>query len=202
MDDDEAREHLLAAAGRLFYARGISSVGVDEIRDASGLSLKRIYQYFPSKDRLAEAYLARRDEHWMAALARRVERSRDPRQRVLAVFAFLGEWFATPDFRGCAFINAFGELGSGSAGAAQITRQHKQRLHRYLAGLAADAGAAEPQALAAQLLILMDGAIVSAATGANVRAAADAMQAASLLLASALRQTPDGTGGPDPGQVR
>jgi AcrR family transcriptional regulator len=188
MDDDEAREQLLAAAGRLFYARGISSVGVDEIRDASGLSLKRIYRYFPSKDQLAGAYLTRRDEHWMAALARRVDRRRDPRQRVLAVFAFLSEWFATPDFRGCAFINVFGELGGGSATAAQVARQHKQRLHRYLAGLAADARAADPQALAAQLLILMDGAIVSAATGANVRAAADAGAAASVLLATALRQ--------------
>ena len=193
MDDDEAREQLLAAAGQLFYARGISSVGVDEIRDASGLPLKRIYQHFPSKARLVEAYLARRDERWMAALALRVDRSRDPRQRVLAVFAFLGEWFATPDFRGCAFINAFAELGSGSA-AAEITRQHKKRLHRYLTGLAADARAVEPQALAAQLLILTDGAIVSAATGANVRAAADAGEAARILLAEALRQTPGSTG--------
>jgi AcrR family transcriptional regulator len=185
MTDDEARERLLAAAAQLFYTRGISSVGMDEIRDASGLSLKRIYQYFPSKDRLADAYLARRDEHWMAALAHRVQAGRDPRQRLLAVFAFLGEWFATPDFRGCAFINAFGELGSGSATAAQITRRHKRRLRRYLAGLAADAGAARPQALAAQLLMLMDGAIVSAATGTNMRAAAGAREAASTLLAAA-----------------
>ena len=189
LDDDGAREQLLAAAARLFYTRGISSVGMDEIRDAAGLPLKRIYQYFPSKDRLAEAYLARRDEHWMAALTHRVDRSRDPRRRVLAVFAFLGEWFETPDFRGCAFINAFGELGSGSTAAAPLARRHKQRLRRYLAGLAADAGAARPQALAAQLLMLMDGAIVSAATGTNVRAAADARQAASILLAAAVPGT-------------
>ena len=130
---------------------------MDEIRDASGLSLKRIYQYFPSKDRLAEAYLARRDEHWMAALARRVERSRDPRQRVLAVFAFLGEWFATPDFRGCAFINAFGELGSGSAAPPRSPGSTSNDSTATWPAWPADAGAAEPQALAARLLILMDG---------------------------------------------
>lgn len=187
MNDDQARERLLAAAGQLFYTRGITAVGMDDIREASGLSLKRIYQHFPSKDQLAEAYLARRDEHWLAALARRVNRCRDPRQRLLAVFAFLGEWFATPDFSGCAFINAFGELGSGSPATAQLTRQHKQRLRDYLTGLARDAGAARPAALAAQLLMLMDGAIVSAATGTNIRAAADARAAAGTLLAAATR---------------
>ncbi len=114
-------------------------------------------------------------------------RCRDPRQRLLAVFAFLGEWFATPDFSGCAFINAFGELGSGSPATAQLTRQHKQRLRDYLTGLARDAGAARPAALAAQLLMLMDGAIVSAATGTNIRAAADARAAAGTLLAAATR---------------
>lgn len=184
MNDDEARERLLAAAGHLFYTRGVHAVGMDDIREAAGLPLKRIYYFFPSKDQLAEAYLARRDEYWLAALACRVDRCRDPRQRVLAVFAFLGEWFATPDFRGCAFINVFGELGSGPPVAAKIARRHKQRLRRYLAGLAADAGAVRPSVLAAQLLMLMDGAIVSAATGANARAAADARAAAGTLLAA------------------
>ena len=187
MEEQEARERVLAAAGHLFYARGIQAVGMDDIRAESGVPLKRLYQCFPSKDRLVEAYLARRDDHWMAALARHVDRCRDPRQRVLAVFAFLGEWFATPDFHGCAFINAFGELGSSSAAAVQLTRRHKQRLRRYLTGLAADAGATRPPALAAQLLMLMDGAIVSAATGANERASADARAAAGTLLAAATR---------------
>jgi len=190
MNDDEARERLLAAAGQLFYARGIHAVGMDDIREAAGLPLKRIYQFFPSKDQLAEAYLARRDENWLAALARRVDRCRDPRQRVLAVFAFLGEWFATPDFRGCAFINAAGELGSVSAPVAEITRQHKRKLRRYLAVLAAAAGAADPPALAAGLLLLMDGAIVAAATGAFPRPAAHARAAARRLLATAASGAP------------
>jgi AcrR family transcriptional regulator len=185
VDDREVRERLLRAAADLFYRHGVAAVGMDDIRAASGVPLKRLYQSFSSKDRLVEAYLSRRDEQWLAALAQRVERVRDPRQRVLAAFSFLAEWFATPGFRGCAFINAFGELGGrdGRAGqAASIARLHKKRLRRYLAGLAADAGAAAPGALGAQLLILMDGAIVSAATGANARAAADARAAARALL--------------------
>ena len=190
MEEQEARERVLAAAGHLFYARGIQAVGMDDIRAESGVPLKRLYQCFPSKDRLVEAYLARRDEQWLAALTARVARARRPRERVLAVFSFLAEWFAEPGFRGCAFINATGELGSVSAPVADLTRQHKRKLRRYLATLAAEAGAADPSALAAELLLLMDGAIVAAATGASSRPAAHARAAARRLLATAASGAP------------
>ena len=190
MEEREARERVLAAAGHLFYARGIQAVGMDDIRAESGVPLKRLYQCFPSKDRLTEAYLARRDEQWLAALAARVDRARQPRQRVLAVFSFLEDWFAEPGFRGCAFINAAGELGTVSAPVAEITRQHKRKLRRYLAALAAAAGAADPSSLAAELLLLMDGAIVAAATGGTARPAAHARAAARRLLAAAVSGVP------------
>jgi AcrR family transcriptional regulator len=62
MSDQEVRERVLAAAGPLFYRRGITAVGMDDIWDVSGVSLKRLYLCFPSKERLVEAVLARRDE--------------------------------------------------------------------------------------------------------------------------------------------
>jgi AcrR family transcriptional regulator len=186
MDNEEARDLVLAAAGQLFYARGITAVGMDDIRDSSGVPLKRLYQCFPSKDRLVAAYLDHRDEQWMAALARCVERHTDRRTRLLAPFTFLDEWFASADFRGCAFINAFGELGGSSEQVTRIVQRHKRRLRRYLAGLAAEAGARRPSALGAQLLVLMEGAIIVAATGTSARAAAHARSAARALLDSGL----------------
>jgi len=189
MGNEEARDRVLAAAGQLFYARGITAVGMDDIRDASGVPLKRLYQCFPSKDRLVEAYLDRRDEQWMTALARCVGRHRNPRTRLLAPFTFLDEWFASAGFRGCAFINAFGELGGSSEQVTSMVRRHKQRLRQYLAGLAAEAGARHPSILAAQLLVLMEGAIVVAATGTSARAAAHARLAARALLNSGLDET-------------
>jgi AcrR family transcriptional regulator len=190
MEEREARERVLAAAGRLFYARGIQAVGMDDIRAESGVPLKRLYRCFRSKDQLVEAYLTRRDEQWLAALRAWVERAGQPRERVLAVFTFLEDWFAEPGFRGCAFINAAGELGSVSAPVAEISRQHKRSLRRYLAALAAAAGATDPPALAAELLLLVDGAIVAAATGAFPRPAAHAEAAARRLLAAAASGTP------------
>ncbi|MET9870436.1 TetR/AcrR family transcriptional regulator, partial [Streptomyces sp. NPDC006386] len=121
MDRAEARERALDAAEELFYGRGVQSVGMDDVRGASGVSLKRLYQLFPAKEQLVEAYLERRDARWRGRLAEYVERQGEPEERILAVFDWLGGWFGEPDFRGCAWINAYGELGATSARvAAQV----------------------------------------------------------------------------------
>ncbi|MGW2659297.1 TetR/AcrR family transcriptional regulator, partial [Streptomyces sp. NPDC001478] len=97
------REALLDAAEGLFYEHGVQAVGMDRIRAASGLPLKRIYRFFPAKEDLVVAVLRRRDQRWRGALAAYVDRVADPRARVLALFDWLGAWFAEPGFRGCAW---------------------------------------------------------------------------------------------------
>ncbi|MDR7303768.1 TetR/AcrR family transcriptional regulator [Haloactinomyces albus] len=162
MDEHEARERILTAAEELFYTHGLQTVGMANIRQASGVSLKRLYQCFPSKEDLIDSYLNRRDQHWHQALTEHVDRYRSGRQRLLAVFDFLTDWFAAPDFRGCAFINAFGELGAVSTPVAAIARSHKHTLRARLRELATEAEAEDAEALAGQLLVLVEGAIVTA----------------------------------------
>ncbi|MFF3333956.1 TetR/AcrR family transcriptional regulator [Streptomyces sp. NPDC002888] len=180
MDSAVAREQALDAAERLFYGRGIRSVGMDNVRGASGLSLKRLYQLFPAKEQLVEAYLERRDERWRGRLARYVERHEDPRRRVLAVFEWLEEWFAEDGFRGCAWINAYGELGATSDRVAHQVRAHKRAFGDYLAALVADAGL--PAALTGPLFLLAEGAMVTAGITGGTEPAAQAREAARLLI--------------------
>src|SRR5215831_3143062 len=161
MDDDAARTRLLDAAEELFYARGIQAVGMDAIRDASGVPLKRLYQLFPGKEQLVEAYLERRDVSWRGRLASYVQRASCPRQRILAVFDWLHEWASEPGFRGCAWINGYGELGSVSPAVAAQARRHKEAFLAYLHGLVTAADLAEP--ITDSLYLLAEGAVVSAA---------------------------------------
>lgn len=184
MDDDEARTRLLDAAATLFYQRGVHAVGMDDIRAASGVSLKRLYRCFPAKDDLVRAWLRRRDHDWLADLAACVER-RPPQQRPLAVFDWLGHWFAGPGFRGCAFVNAYGELGATSGDVAQAARDHKLALRAYVTTLARDARVPDPAQAAAQLVLLIEGAIVTAALTGDPATAAHARAAAATLLAAA-----------------
>ncbi|GGP71667.1 TetR/AcrR family transcriptional regulator [Saccharothrix coeruleofusca] len=175
------RTRLLDAAERLFYERGVRAVGVDEVRAASGVPLKRLYQCFPSKEELVVAYLRRRDQRWRASLAESVARRDD---RVPAVFDWLENWFREPGFRGCAFVNSFGELGATSDAVARTAKEHKDALRHYLVDLVRGF-AADPEELGEQLLLLVEGAITSAAVRGDFGAARRAREVAEILLARA-----------------
>ena len=180
MDSAVARERVLDAAEELFYGRGIQSVGMDDIRGTSGVSLKRLYQLFPAKEQLVEAYLERRDGRWRGRLAQFVERRADPDARILAVFEWLERWFGEEGFRGCAWINSYGELGATSERVAHQVRAHKRAFGDYLAALVADAG--RPAELAAPLFLLAEGAMVTAGISRSTQPAVQAREAARLLL--------------------
>ncbi|WP_405741142.1 TetR/AcrR family transcriptional regulator [Streptomyces sp. NBC_00028] len=185
MDSETARERALDAAEELFYGRGIQSVGMDDIRGASGVSLKRLYQLFPAKEQLVVAYLERRDVRWRGRLAAHVERHPDPEERILAVFDWLESWFGEDGFRGCAWINSYGELGARSAPVASQVRAHKGAFREYLAALVADAGL--PGTVAGQLFLLAEGAMVTAGITGSAAPAREARGAAQVLVRAAAR---------------
>ncbi|MFD7062007.1 TetR/AcrR family transcriptional regulator [Streptomyces sp. NPDC059906] len=183
MDSEIARERALDAAEELFYARGVRAVGMDEVRGASGVSLKRLYQLFPAKEQLVVACLDRRDVRWRGRLAEYAGRHEEPGARVLAVFDWLGGWFAEPGFRGCAWINAYGELGPASPAVAERVRAHKAAFRAFLDTLAAGAGL--PAALGGQLFLLAEGAMVTAGVTGDAEPARQAREAARVLLGAA-----------------
>lgn len=180
MDDETARAVVLDAADRLFYEHGIRGVGMDQVRDDSGVSLKRLYKMFPAKEQLAAAVLRRREQSFQRALAAHVATLPDARAGLLGVFDFLYDWFIEPDFRGCPFINAFGEMSAVSAPVAAAVTDQKRAFHALLADLAERAGA--PRTLAEQLFILANGAMVAAAVLRSPEPARQARRAAEILL--------------------
>ena len=181
MDADSAREQVLDAAEELFYARGIQAVGMDAIRDAAGVTLRRLYQHFPAKADLVQAYLARRDARWLGDLAAYVDATaRTPQERPLVVFDWLEDWFARRDFHGCAFINSFAELGGTSPEVVAAVRRHKDAFHSYLRNLTLAAGASPNTAT--HIALLAEGAMSTAAISGTTDPARQARQGAQLLL--------------------
>jgi AcrR family transcriptional regulator len=154
-------------------------VGMDEVRASSGLPLKRMYRLFPAKEDLVVAMLRRRDQRWRASLAAHVEQVPDPRRRVLAVFDWLAVWFAEPGFRGCAWVNVHGELGSSSEAVLAEVRSHKRAFHDQIAGLVSAAGAVP---VAEPVFLLAEGAIVTAGITGNPAPARHARAAAAILI--------------------
>ncbi|MFK3980681.1 TetR/AcrR family transcriptional regulator [Micromonospora sp. NPDC050397] len=182
-DDEAVRARVLEAADRLYYSLGIQAVGMDALRAEAGVSLKRLYRLFPSKESIVEQVLNGRHEAWNALVERAVEVD-DPRQRLVGIYDMLSRWFDQDDFRGCVFINSFGELGATAPRVAAIVRAHKAGFQQRLARIVAEAGG--PPWLAPQLAILAEGAQTTAAIAGTNEAAAQARHAAEILIDAAL----------------
>lgn len=157
--EDAVRGRLLDVAEALFYEQGIQAVGMQTVRDSSGVSLKRIYALYPSKEQLAVAMLDRRDDTWHGELAAALGEIEDPRERVVGAFSWLARWLAGPGHRGCAWINAHGELGAASPEIDAAVRRHKARFRGVLDDLVRQAELAPSTAEA--LYLLAEGAMVT-----------------------------------------
>ena len=160
----DAGRAVLDAADRLFYERGIGGVGMSEIRDVSGVSLRRLYALHPSKRDLVAAWLTDRHERWMAWFSAAVEgHSATGVDPVLAIFDALSDWVASPGYRGCAFINAIAESAEIDDAHRQIVADHKRSLIDHLAAVAAGNHPSAVGWLPDALGVLVDGAIVQSA---------------------------------------
>ena len=180
MVDVVARADMVEAADALFYGRGIQAVGIDEVRTAANVSLKRLYAEFAGKEGLVLAVLDRRHLIWEEGLAAAAAGAGDDRARLVSIFDFLERWFTEETFRGCGFINAFGELGATSPAVASAVRDHKRSVLTYIETLVHRLGGDE--VLAMQLLLLAEGAQTAAAIGVGTRQAEVARAAALVLI--------------------
>lgn len=156
-----ARERLLDAAARLFYAHGIAATGIDTITAEAGVARKSLYNNFASKDDLIRAYIETRHEEWLVLYRGRLGQAGSARARVLAVFdAYLDHARASypHGFRGCGLLNAAAEFPADSPGRAAV-RRHKEEVEEILISHLGEAGCADPAGGAEHLSFLLEGAM-------------------------------------------
>jgi AcrR family transcriptional regulator len=183
MSAEESRNALLESADRLFYAHGIAGVAMSDVRDASGVSLRRLYQTFPSKRDLVAAWLDDRHLRWMRWFADTVERLiANGTHPIVAPIDAVLEWAQSPGFRGCAFLNALGEPAEIDDGHRQIVAAHKRALIEHVGTLVRAGGYDQPW-LPAAIAVLVDGAIVQSAALASTAPITAARSAATGIMA-------------------
>ncbi len=177
------RDELVQKALQAFYRNGFNATGMDRLVADTGISKTSMYKHFRTKEDLILAVLRLRDEQFRNWLYRRMEDlGKTPRQQLVALFDALEEWFDEPGYRGCMFIKASSEFQDAKHPIHKQSADHKRMLEDHITKLAAQAGYAEPGALARQLLLLKEGAIVTAHLGHTEHPARDAKAAALVLL--------------------
>jgi AcrR family transcriptional regulator len=178
-----ARERILDTAYDLFSRHGIRAVGVDRIIATSGVAKMSLYRHFRSKEALVLAFLQEREKRWTMEWlhAEASSRADDGAGRMLAIFDVFDEWFRQADFEGCSFINVLLEFGELDSPVRVATTGHLATIRGLVQEFAAEAGVADPEAVARQWHILMKGSIVAAGEG-DAEAARRAQELGRLLL--------------------
>jgi AcrR family transcriptional regulator len=178
------KERILETADRLFYLQGIRAVGVDTIAAEIGISKRTLYNHFPSKDALIAAYLARR-------FVQPRPSDKPPVEQILGTFDSLERRFAAKDFRGCPFVNAVAELGTEDKSVKKTAVAFKESRRLWFRDLLRQLDVADPEGLATQLTLLVDGSIAQDLVRDDPAMARAAKEAARVLLVNAGVQVGD-----------
>jgi AcrR family transcriptional regulator len=179
------KQDIVRTATRLFSMDGYHAVGMDRIIEESGVAKMTMYRHFPSKVDLVSEVLAQRMQQSLASLTDAVNKKSDPMDKIREVFAWHERWFKTRDFTGCMFTGAFSEFRSQPGEIMRITIAQKTGLRLFIKNLLLDI-ARRPAAelMARQMVMLLDGAILSAMAGDRKTAASEAWDAAERLIAT------------------
>jgi AcrR family transcriptional regulator len=180
-----ARDRLLAAADELFYAEGVHTVGIDRVIEHAGVAKATLYSTFGSKDELVAAYLFARLDARQRRIDAKLAGIEDPRERILAIYDALGDAMRDNNYRGCAFARASAESRPGAA-ATRAVDASRTWLRGLFRDLAVELGAAEPDRLARQLVLLYDGVTNASLLDRDIEAAETARAAAAALLDAAI----------------
>lgn len=159
---DEVRERILRTASELFYREGARAVGVDLVVERAGVAKTSLYRYFRTKDDLIAAFLEREDREFWAKWddVARAHQS-DAHAELDAHMQWIGQRIGRKNYRGCPQLNMAAEFPEADHPARVVAASHKEELRRRLKGIAERLRARRPDELAAQLLLLVNGAFVS-----------------------------------------
>jgi AcrR family transcriptional regulator len=157
------RQRILAVAADLFYRHGIRAVGIEAIAEAAGTNKMTLYRHFSSKDELVAEYLRQAAKGAEACWAR-LEKlyPGDTLAQLRAWVREMADHASSADLRGCPLANAAVELPEKSHPARRVIEENKKAQRMKLVQLAQAAGLSEPEMLADELHLLLEGARVSA----------------------------------------
>jgi AcrR family transcriptional regulator len=157
------RDRILAAAGDLFYRHGIRAVGVESIAEAARTNKMTLYRHFASKDELVAEYLRQSAKGADSCWARFAQaHPGDAPAQLRAWLEEMAAHVASNDERGCPLVNAAVELPEKGHPARRVIEEHKIAQRARLIALCGAAGLDEPELLADELNLLLEGARVTA----------------------------------------
>jgi AcrR family transcriptional regulator len=157
------RERILSVASELFYRHGIRAIGVERIAEAAETNKVTLYRHFSSKDELVAEYLRRLAQEAKSSWdGLEASHPADAPAQLRAWLKDMAAHVASGDERGCPLANAAVELPDKDHPARRVIEEFKTAQRERLIQLCAAAALTEPEMLADELFLLLEGARVTA----------------------------------------
>jgi len=181
----DKRQHIIETAYALFKHAGFHATGIDRIIAEAKVAKMTMYRHFPNKDGLIVEVLAYRARRFDRQLDRLAAEPVSPEQKIDKIFDWYELWFRRPDFRGCLFAHALAEFGDPAHPVFQAAFQQKHDLKHRLQRILDEAMPRDrAEIVAADVLMLIEGATLLAEMGRPDLAIQNARRAAATLIAS------------------
>lgn len=163
-------DKILDTAETLFYRQGYNSTGINQVIDEAGIAKASLYQHFPSKADLLIAYIQRTHQRWYARLEADLEKTPDPKQKLLVFLDHHSGRQIVREFGGCPFIKANDEAGMSDPRVLAEIQNTKQHLKDLIATTVANAGhnkTLSDQELTDLIYLMVEGGSVAASIFKN-----------------------------------
>ena len=163
------KDDIISTALRLFNSHSYNSIGVDRIISESGVAKMTFYKYFPSKAKLIEECLNRRNMNLQESLEAAIAECQPENyiDHIKTIFFWYNAWFHTEDFNGCMFQKAVEEISKLYPSTIRPAIEYKEWLNGKLKSALEGLGIEQAIQLATLLASLLDGMTIQAQIDTN-----------------------------------
>ncbi|MGY5393718.1 TetR/AcrR family transcriptional regulator [Acinetobacter sp. NigerLNRRAM0016] len=158
------KDDIISTALHLFNSYSYNSIGIDRIISESGVAKMTFYKYFPSKAKLIEECLHRRNMNLQESLDAAIAQcpAEEYLDHIKTIFYWYHAWFQMDDFNGCMFQKAVEEVSKVYPSTMQPAMEYKEWLTERMRFALEKLGVSQPLQLATMLASILDGMTIQA----------------------------------------
>ncbi|HVU55765.1 MAG TPA: TetR/AcrR family transcriptional regulator [Puia sp.] len=184
--NSKVRARVMDTVTRLFYEQGFQATGINQIIEESEVAKASLYEHFPSKEAILQAYLEDATAQWRSEFEEFCKGKAAGEKTILALFDYRKILAVRRGFKGCTFIRVVYEMPNLDEAALAIVLRHKEYVRNMLkeniAALPGKRSPREMEELVEMLVSLYEGCGVQSSLERNARAMDNAKKIVQKLL--------------------
>ena len=163
MKHSVARQNIIETASRLFYQKGYSLTGINEIIREANVAKATLYSHFKSKDDICIAYLNNKNQGFLENFKAFIAEAPNGKAQILAIFDFLKAFYSSPTFNGCWCINTISEIPRENVTTRETIQNQKNNFLKIIESFVIanfpNQSISENEVLAKRIYLLYEGAL-------------------------------------------